>query len=191
MLVKILLDTGALIALSGLKDEDLKDQIRKLDIELCVTHIQVDERYSKELIFDRKIEKALCTLKKWIDIYIKPTEITILGLSRVGYTRLSSEEINELYDELKDELTVCEKAQGRAKDPLNIIRDAITAVSSISYDFFITCDKCLFKSWTSITRKYRVAKPQFHFPIIKYVEPNPIKVAKLIINSIHELETFL
>jgi predicted DNA-binding ArsR family transcriptional regulator len=186
MVVKILLDTTTLIALSGLEDENLKDQIRKLDIELWVTHIQVDEKYHKEVIFDRKIEKALGTLKKWINVRIKPTEIAICDVSRIGYSKLSDDEIDELYDELKNEITECEKAKGRAKKPLNIPRDAITAISSISCDFFITCDECLSKSWNSIIRKHRVTKP---FPSTKYVEPNPIKVAKLIIDSVHELET--
>jgi len=186
MAVKILLDTVALIALSGLEDENLKDQIRKLDIELWITHIQVDEKYHKEVIFDRKIEKALDTLKKWINVRIKPTEITVCGISRLGYSKLSDNEINELYDELKKEITECEKVKGRAKDPLNVACDAITAISSISCDFFITCDKCLSESWTGIIRKHKVTKL---FPPTKYVEPNPIKVAKLIVDSAHELET--
>ena len=112
MVVKILLDTTTLIALSGLEDENLKDQIRKLDIELWVTHIQVDEKCNKEVIFDRKIEKALGTLKKWINVRIKPTEIAICDVSRIGYSKLSDDEIDELYDELKNEIIKCEKAKG-------------------------------------------------------------------------------
>jgi predicted DNA-binding ArsR family transcriptional regulator len=186
MVVKIFLDTTALIALSGLEDENLKDQMRKLGIELWVTHIQVDEKYHKEVIFDRKIEKALGTLKKWINVRIKPTEIAVFDVSRFDYCKFGNEEINELYDELKKEITECEKVKGRAKDPLNVARDAITAISSTGCDFFITCDECLYESWTGIIRKHRVTKP---FPPTKYVEPNPIKVAKLIVDIAHELET--
>jgi hypothetical protein len=186
MVVKILLDTSALIALSGLEDENLKDQIRKLDIELWVTHIQVDEKYRKEVIFDRKIEKALDALRKWINVRIKPTEIAVWDISRFVYSKFGDDEINELYDVLREEITECEKVKGKAKDPLSIACDAITAISSIGCDFFITCDKCLYESWTSILRKHRVTKL---FPPTKYVEPSHIKVAKLIIDSVHELET--
>lgn len=38
----------------------------------------------------------------------------------------------------------------KKKDDLNIARDALIALSSLNHDYFITADRCLFKSWKII-----------------------------------------
>jgi len=177
------LDTGALIALSGLKDPDaqfLKRRLQESDSQLSVTHIQVDEKQTKELQnYQRKIQKALESLKnKGISIRIEETKIVVAGVSRVDFARLGDEEIGRLYDELRREIHDCEKAKGKPKPLLNIACDAAIAVSSLNHDFFVTTDKCLVDSWHKTIRKNRTLRQQSKVPKIIYSHPNSNEVAK-------------
>lgn len=189
-IVRFFLDTGALIALSGLKDSNLqvfKNRIEESKSELSVTHIQVDEivdeEYAKKLqSYQQKIEKALDSLKsKEINVRLEDTKIAVCGVSRSGYAVVANEEIEKLYDELRNEIDECEKVKGKTKHLLNLDCDAATAVSSLNHDFFITCDRCLFDSWGKVISKHRMLKEQFKVPEVIYTRPNSKEVAKRVL----------
>jgi len=181
--VKFFLDTGALIALSGLEGSDsqvFKNRIEASNSRLSITHIQIDESYNKELKnYQQKIKKALESLKNK-GIEVQPIECTKIGVfseSRFGLARFGDEEIGNLYDELRNEIDQCEKDKGRTKTPSNVARDAIIAVSSIGHDCFITCDKCLFESWQNVVNKRKMLRKN-QVPRVIYVQPNPKEVAE-------------
>lgn len=194
--LKFFLDTGALIALSGLKGSDLqalRSQIEASDSELSTTHVQVDEitkhikfhepvvkGYDKEVqSYQQKIKEALKTLeRKGINVRLEATKITVVGVSRVGYTKLGYEEMHKFDDELRKEIDECEKAKGKTKTLLNIARDTTIAVSSLGHDFFITCDRCLFKSWRKVIGKHIMLRQKFKIPKIVYVQRSPKNIAK-------------
>ena len=186
MTKKLFLDTGALIALSGLKGKELesfKEQLETSNSELSVTHIQVDEKTTTEVQpYKSKINKAMRSLtNKGIIVHLEDSKITVFGISRFGYTRFGYEEMHKLDDKLRKEIIECEKIRGRSKPLLNVARDTAIAVSSLDHDFFIVCDKCLFESWLKVIGKQRKLGQRFKLPRIVYARPYPNEVAKTIL----------
>ena len=188
--VKFFLDTGALIALSGLKGSDLqifKTRIEAYNPEIGVTHVQVDEtineKYERKLRnYQQVIDKALESLtKKGIAVHVEPTKIGAWSISRWDYFKWGGEETGKLYEELRNEIDRCEEAKGKTKTLLNIACDAVIAVSSLDHDFFVTCDECLFDSWRNVIDKNRMFRQQFKIPKVIYARPYPKEVAKAIL----------
>ena len=195
--IRFFLDTGALIALSGLEGSDLQDFKNRMEAgnsEISVTHVQVDEstkhmkfhekvkeKYEKKVKdYQQKINKALGSLKnKGITVHLEDTKAFVIGVSRIGYTVLGGEEIGKLYGELRKEIDECERTKkGTSKPLLNIASDATIAVSSLNHDFFITCDRCLFDSWGNVISKNRMLEQQFKVPKVIYAKRSPKEVAR-------------
>jgi len=198
---KIFLDTNALMCLGGIQNPDLRNLqtlMKAKSLELGITHIQVDEstkhikfhekikeKHEKKVEdYQQKVNKALESLKdKGIIVRLEDTKITVTGVSRSGYTVVGGEEIGKLYDELRKEIDVCEKARERIKPVLNIACDAAIAVSSLRDDFFITCDRCLFDSWSKIMREH---KGQFRFPKVVFCKPSTRYVVTCVLDLLKE-----
>ena len=155
-LFKFYLDTDALNRLSSLngkKLEEFKKRFNSIDAELVFTHVQVDERYSTkdEQKYQEIVEKAKETLRsKGIQIKFENTKIGIFGISRWGFFTFSTSDIERIYDELDKGINACEKAKQNPKDPMNVKRDAMIAVSSLEHSFLITTDKCLCDSFNKV-----------------------------------------
>jgi len=153
---KFYLDTDALNRLSSLDGEKLKEfkeRFNSINAELIVTHVQVDERYSprEEQKYQEIVEKAIETLRsKGIQIKVEATNAMVIGISRIGFSSFSNSNIGNVYDELDKEINACEKAKGNPKDPLNVKRDAMIALSSLEHSFLITTDKCLCDSFNKV-----------------------------------------
>jgi hypothetical protein len=82
---------------------------------------------------------------KGIDITIESTNELVWGVSRWDYSKFGSKELSRIDDALRLENQKCMGKKG--KGDLNVVRDALIALSSLNHDFFITADRCLFKSW--------------------------------------------
>ena len=187
MTVRIFLDTNALMCLSGLKESDVgnfKNRIERSGSELSITHVQVDEKYRKELRnYQQKIEKALARLvNKGINVKLEETKIPVEGVEREGCSRSGGQMVGSLYDELQKEIDACERDKGIIKPVLNIACDAVIAVSSLDHDFFITCDDCLSKRWQKIINKYGMLEQEHKIPKICYAHPSPTEVANAILD---------
>lgn len=147
------LDTNVFILLSGLDSNDLSILSRaivKNKVKLCVSHVQIDEQRNQEFTdYQNKIKETMEKLsEKGINIIVEPTNEVILNVSRFDYARLGSDKLGEIDKALRQEIEKCmgEKKKGDS----NIARDALIALSSLNHDYFITADKCLFKSWNII-----------------------------------------
>jgi len=168
-------DTNALILLSGLDTDNLSilnREIAEKEIKICVTHVQIDEKYTHELgDYRQNIEKALEKLaKNGINIIVENTIELVLGISRLGYAKLGSEKLGEIDDALRKEIETC--MGKKAKGDLNVASDALIALSSLNHDFFITADRCLFKSWKIVI--------DFNKENKKAIEQHGYKVPKII-----------
>lgn len=184
--IKFFLDTGTLICLSGLTGSNLqifKKRMKTSNSELSVTHIQVDEKFTKELKpYKLKIQEALESLmNKGITVRLEATKISVSDLSRGDFSSFSDEETGKVYDELRMEIDNCEKSKGRTKTQLNLDRDATIAISSLGYDVFVTCDRCLCDSWHRVINKHMSLGRNFKIPQIVYVRRTPDSVAKQIL----------
>lgn len=196
------MDTSALIYLAGLKEPDLKTfktKIKTTRTKLIISHVQVDEstvhikfheRTSKKCdkevqTYQQKIDEALKALKnKGINIRVEPTRIMVCGVSRLDLTRLSGEEIGDLYDQLRTEIDTCQKKKGKPKSTLNIACDAVIAVSSMKNDFLITCDECLYRSWTKVIKKNKGLMTRFSFPKAYYAKRSPKAVSGCVLGLV-------
>jgi hypothetical protein len=97
------------------------------------------------------VEKAIETLRsKGIQIKVETTNAMVIGISRIGFCSISNSNITKVYDVLDKEINACEEAKGNPKDPLNVKRDAMIAVSSLEHSFLITTDKCLCDSFNKV-----------------------------------------
>jgi hypothetical protein len=187
---KFYLDTGALNRLSGLNGkqlEEFKKRFNSIDAELIVTHVQVDERYSPKdgQKYQEIVDKAIETLRsKGIQIKVENTKIMIIGISRIGYTSLSSPDIGKVYEELDKEINACEKAKQNPKDPLNVKRDAMIAVSSLEYSFLITTDKCLCDSFNKVIEEKKELVEKMITPKAKRATQSSEAVADCILESL-------
>lgn len=197
-IVKFFLDTGALIALAGLKEPDLqnlKNRMKAGNLELNTTHVQTDEitahikfhekvtkKHEKRVAtYQQKIDRALESLKsKGIEVHFELAKMGAWGVMRWGYFKWGGKETGKLYDDLRKEIGRCEEAKGTIKPLLNIACDAVIAVSSLDHDFFITCDKCLFNSWHKVIVKHPKLKQRFKVPKVIYTRRNPKEVASAI-----------
>lgn len=165
-----------------------------MQVDEMTHHIKFHEsaikKYEKEVqTYQQKIDMTLKSLRdKGINVCLEDTKMAVAGASRVGYAVFSSEEIGKLYDELRKEIDICEKAKGKTKHLLNIVCDAVIAVSSLDHDFFVTTDRCLSESWNKIIGKHETLGQQFKIPEIIYAERSPEDVANRILTSICTLE---
>jgi hypothetical protein len=67
-----------------------------------------------------------------------------------AFFAFSTSDIERIYDELDKGINACEKAKQNPKDPMNVKRDAMIAVSSLEHSFLITTDKCLCDSFNKV-----------------------------------------
>jgi hypothetical protein len=147
------LDTNVFILLSGLSSNDLSILSRAIaenKIRLCMSHVQIDEQRNQESSnYQNEIKETLKKLsEKGVNIIIEPTNEIILSVSRLGYAKFGSKKLGEIDKALRQEIERC--VGEKKKNDLNIARDALIALSSLNHDYFITADRCLFKSWKTI-----------------------------------------
>jgi len=190
MPARIFLDTCSINALSGL-DESSFRQLRSLLEEkgsrLCASHIQGDERYTKNPPDFRQIQEK--AYQKFAEHGIKihwkdPTKGVVLGISRVGYCRVTGESSSRVYDQLREEIEKCMKEKRRDEKELaveeakalNIARDCLIAITSTDYDYFITSDKCLYQSFKRILQKEEAKNTFKEIPICMYVDPDAERI---------------
>jgi hypothetical protein len=184
---KFYLDSDALNRLSSLngeKLEEFKNRFNSIDAELIFNHVQVDERYSTkdEQKYQEIVEKAKETLRsKGIQIKFENTKIGIFGISRSGFFTFSTSDIEKVYDELDKEINACEKAKGKSKDPLNVKRDAMIAVSSLEHSFLITTDKCLCDSFNKVMEEKKELVEKVIMPKAKLATQSSDAVADCIL----------
>lgn len=184
---KFYLDTDALNRLSNLngkKLEEFKKRFNSIDAELIFTHVQVDERYSTkdEQKYQEIVEKAKETLRsKGIQIKFENTKIVVIGISRFDFSSLSTPDIEKVYDELDKGINACEKAKQNPKDPLNVMRDAIIAVSSLEHSFLITTDKCLCDSFNKAMEEKKELVEKVIMPKAKLATQSSDAVADCIL----------
>lgn len=190
MVHKIFLDTNALIHLGSVEEHQLhalRTRIKKSGSVMSVSHVQIDEssvrvkfhekatEKNQEEVesYEQKIAEALKSLTmKGIEVLVEPTKICVAGIWRQGYGVVAGKELGELYNELRNEISTCEKSSSRrrrrTKSPLNIACDATIAVSSFGHDFFVTTDRCLYKSWQKVIGIHKISLQQFKLPTAIY-----------------------
>ena len=188
MALRVLLDTGALIALSGLKGTDFVadfvGRCTESGTVLCVTHVQVDEKVAREVRdYEVKVDRAVAELRQFgLLVEMEPTGIAVVGISRVGLAKLGGEDGGSLYEKLRRLISDCDRNKGKSGDVLNVARDAVIAVSALDHDAFIVCDECLFRSFQFATSNMKQAGS--HVPTIVLAKPDPVDVAKGILQFI-------
>ena len=188
MAVKLFLDTCSINALSGLDErgfELLRNMLEKSNSKLYASHIQVDERYDRNpTSYAQKCEKAFRVFEKHgIKINLEPTKYAVADISRFDLCRPCEEDIAEIDSELRNEIKKCMEEKGKydgkpfdEKAIANIVRDCLIAITSADYDYFITSDDCLYKSWSNILQKDETRKVLGRMPNIVYVEPHPERI---------------
>jgi hypothetical protein len=190
MVLRVVLDTGALIALSGLKGTDLLEDFvgrcTKSGAVLCVTHVQVDEKVAREVHdYKTKVDRAVAELRELgLSVKIEATEIFVWGVSRFGLGKFSGEDEGRLYDKLRELVSDCDRKKGKSVDDLNVARDATIAVSALDHDAFIVCDDCLFSSFQSATIGMRQLEKRV--PKVVYSKPDPVDVGEAILELIRQ-----
>lgn len=149
----IFLDTNSLILLSGIDEIDanrLSKEMEKNQIQIRITHVQIDEKISKEYSdYNEKIKKALTKLNaNGIKVSVESTKEIIFDVSRFGMAKFGSKVISEIDSALRSTIKNC--MGEKAKNTTNIPRDALIAVSSLNHDYFFTNDECLYKGWNIV-----------------------------------------
>ncbi|MCJ7422693.1 hypothetical protein MUP01_00270 [Candidatus Bathyarchaeota archaeon] len=194
----IFLDTCSINALSSLDESNfgrLRNLLEETNSGLYTSHIQGDERYTKNPSDFRQIqEKAYQKFKKHgIKIHWEePTKGAVDGVSRDDYCRSMGDSISGVYDQLREEIEKCMKEKRRdekelvseearvLKRVLNIARDCLIAITSTDYGYFITSDKCLYQSFTRILQKSEAKDIFEKIPICRYVKPDAEKILDLL-----------
>jgi len=190
MVLRVLLDTGALIALAGLKDIRIVTEFvaccTKSGTVLSVTHVQVDEKVAREVRdYEVKVERAVAELRDLgLRVKIEPTVITVVGLSRLGLAMFGGKDEGRLYEKLRELISDCDRNKGKSVDDLNVARDAVTAVSALDHDAFIVCDDCLFSSFQSAATDMKQLGTRL--PKITYAKPDPVDVGEAILELIRQ-----
>lgn len=152
--MKVFLDTGALIALSGLPSTviagDFVTNCKAAEVTLCVSHIQVDEKVNREMrSYKARIDKAVRELRYLgLETRMEPTAVGVYGVSRLNMSKLGGESENALYTKLFELISACDQATGKNGDAT---QDAIIGVSALDHELFVVCDECLFRSFQSVT----------------------------------------
>lgn len=198
MATKIFLDTcSILFALSGLKDKAdfdlLRNKLEESNSGSYASHIQIDEKYPETQDFKQICRKAFDKFEEHgIKIHWEEaTKGAIVGISRVGYCRISGDDLAGIDDELRRELEKCMNEEGKHKNLdkkakiLNIARDCLIALTSTDYDCFITSDKCLYKSCIKILQKNETKRILEKTPSIIYVQPEPEKMLREILKILN------
>lgn len=187
--VRFFLDTCSIIALSGLDDKGfhlLRNLLEKSNSGLYASHVQADEiAYNdNKLSFEQMCERAFRRYEQHgIKISLEATRGMVVGISRVGSCRVSEDDIAGIDGDLRNEVKKCMGEKGKyetkpfdEKAMMNIARDSLIAITSVDYDYFITSDDCLYRSWTKIIQKDETRKVLGRMPNIVYVEPDAERV---------------
>jgi hypothetical protein len=179
--MKIYLDTCTINALTGLDNKEfdlLRSVLEKTNSRLYASHIQVDERYTKNSPdFEKKCEKAFERLvEHGIEIKPEATKAAVYGISKYGLSKWSDIGIEKIRIELMVELEKCNKEKGKYPPIENIIKDFLIAVTSADYDYFITSDDCLYRSWRRILEKNETRDILGRASTILYVKPVPTEI---------------
>ena len=186
--MKVLLDTSALIALSGIgrtaSGSDFVDACRRDGILLCVTHIQIDEKVTREYDeYQTKIDCAVAALRDLgLSLQMEDTTIAVYGISRYGLARYCGEAESQLYDRLRQLISECTKKRGKTVEDANIICDAVIAVSALDHDIFAVCDECLSQS----LQRAIINHPDLssRVPKVVFTRPDPESVATDILSAV-------
>ncbi len=184
------LDSGALIALSGLsiaESKTLRSLLERTDSELTVTHIQIDEKHpdtAKD--YRKKVQEALAALTtKGLRVTLEPSKVTVANYSRSNLTQVGNQALEEAFGHLVTLLRNCEGVAERDPTPPGIGRDAIIGVSSMDHDVFVTTDKCLSRSYRKLAETDDQVVHAHSIPEIVYVRPVPTKVFRAMTRFLH------
>jgi hypothetical protein len=190
--MKIYLDTCTINALAGLDKEGfdlLRNILEKTSSGLYASHIQVDEGYNRNNPdFEKKCEKAFRGFEEHgIKINLEATKAAVWGISRWGLCKWGDNDIEKIDAELRVELEKCNKEKGNYPPIENIIKDCLIAVTSPDYDYFITSDCCLSRSWTKILEKNETKQILGETARILYVEPNATEILNKIVEILSDI----
>jgi hypothetical protein len=183
-LVRVFLDTSALIALSGLRGTSVADAFvktcEKAGVVLCVSHVQVDEKVPREMAsYEERIDRAVKILRDiGLEVLLEATPIAVYDTSRYGMSKYGGDDENALYEKLLKLISECDRAMGKNGEAT---RDAIIGVSALDHDLFVVCDECLYRGVRSATADW--AAIQKRLPKTILTKPNPEDVAKGILDS--------
>ncbi len=187
-MTRFFLDICSINALSGLDSisfAHLRSLLEESDSELCASHIQVDERYTKNNPnFQQLCEKAFKAFEEHgIKISLGVTKGGFYDISKYDECTYIGEDLAGIYDELGDELKKCMKEKGKyyskpfdEKAMINNIRDCLIAITSTDYDYFMTSDCCLCESFSKILHKNDAKLILGRTLEIIYVKPHPQKI---------------
>ena len=124
------------LTLGFMFDTHIFDEILDGKVELpknlryYVTHIQLDEIFN--MPEDKKERKeALLKLFNEVPKEVIATEGSVLGISRLGLSKLMSEEDAELYNKMLKRLKELDEKSGKKKTPENQARDVLILLTCI------------------------------------------------------------
>lgn len=177
------IDTNVFFLIAGLEDDNLlllSQALLKNEIELFLTHIQIDEHGGEEKSYGEKIENAMKKLRaKNVVFQIESTKGIDWDISRWNMAEWGSKELVRIKHELGTEIEKCNKKKKDAS------HDALIGLSSLDHDFFITNDKCIVYGWKKV-----IENSQKNRPILekKYTIPKIFqrRTAKSVLKAILE-----
>ena len=117
----VFLDTNSLILLSGIEETDgarLREKMEMNNIKINVTHVQIDEKISKEYPeYQEKINKALAKLGNMgIEVVVEPTTEVIFDVSRFDMAKFGSEIISKIDSALRTAIEGCMNKKEKKTD---------------------------------------------------------------------------
>ena len=184
----IFLDTNTLYVLSSLENEllnHLKEWIDRNDVKLYTAYIQIDDMYSEEPSgYRTATESALKQLKtKGIMVKSTDTKGIIFDISRLDLAEFSNDILDQVYDKLRNKLADETKRKGKNVNQLNMSRDASVALTSLDFDYFITCNKTLGETTEKIFNEDKdvLLREDKKIPQIYYTKAEPSEIAKAIL----------
>ena len=182
------LDTGAFFLVAGLDDSGLfllNQAISKNEIELCLTHVQIDEHGDREKSYEENFVKAMNKLTaKKVKFLVESTKEDYWDISRWGLAEWGNDLLYRIDDELRLEIEKCNKKNKNAS------YDALIAISSLNHDYFITTDICLTYAWKAVILNNQKNKEALEK---NYAIPQIIKrkTPKSVLNTLLELKNKL
>ena len=122
------------LTLGFIFDTNIFDEILDRKVELPknlryhVTHIQLDELLNMPE-YKRERKEELLKLFSKVPKEVIVTEGAVLGVSRLGLSKLMSMEDAELYDKMLEKLKELDEKSGKKKTPENQARDILIALT--------------------------------------------------------------